>query len=359
MKKIFLDMYLDRNLGDDLFLHTILMRYPNHQFIIHRRSYKEFAQNYKNLKIDSLILKKILKRLNFVDGTRIFNKMAKKCDALIFLSGSYFMEDFVTEEIYQTRINLIKSFKNKNKPIYILGTNFGAYKTELFKKKHIELFKLCNDICFRDKYSYNLFSTLDNVRKANDVVLHLDIESSVFESEKIIGFSIINLKNRIDLNKYHDIYIRSIKKSIEVFIQKGYKCVLMSFCTNQGDKDAIEEVISLIGDDYKKSIEVFEYKNNLLEALDLISKFSGFIATRFHASILAIKFNIPLIPIIYNQKTKYVLDDLGLSYLSIDMDNLNLLYNEEYLNERFKVGNTVNYKSLNLQFEKLDNFLRE
>ena len=41
------------------------------------------------------------------------------------------------------------------------------------KRKNIlnfqeKIFKICTDICFRDKYSYNLFKDIENVRYAPD-----------------------------------------------------------------------------------------------------------------------------------------------------------------------------------------------
>ena len=65
---------------------------------------------------------------------------------------------------YYHRLKIVEEFEKKEKPVFILGANFGPYITQDFFDKYFFLFSKCHDICFRDSYSKELFKNLDNVR---------------------------------------------------------------------------------------------------------------------------------------------------------------------------------------------------
>jgi len=210
MKKIFIDAYTELNLGDDLFIKILCERYPNHLFyIVCRRKNAEAFLNIKNLKVlysfpylDSLAKKASLWQL-------LINNIAKKCDLVVNIGGSIFIEP----SKWKKHVNKYKTRLKINKPMYIIGSNFGPYKTEEFYKEYYHIFKNVTDICFRDEYSYKLFSKLSNTRLASDVVFTLNtanVELKNKENNYII--SVINLENRADLAKYKDKYERKIEE---------------------------------------------------------------------------------------------------------------------------------------------------
>ena len=51
MKKIFVDVYLAFNLGDDLFLDILAKKYPKAKFTVNYvgKDYDEFISNYNNI----------------------------------------------------------------------------------------------------------------------------------------------------------------------------------------------------------------------------------------------------------------------------------------------------------------------
>ena len=94
--------------------------------------------------------------------------------------------------------------------------------------------------------------------------------------------------------------------------------------------------------------------------INLISTFEIFVAARFHANILGLLLNICTIPIIYSDKTLNVLNDLSLGDTAVCMEDLNVIYDEDYINKRLKEGNIIDrriYES-NKQFEVLDKLLK-
>lgn len=363
MKRVFLDMYLQHNLGDDLFLHIIANRYPNCKFTINYcyNGYDRFLKNYKNIETRITLKNRIIRKLKVKDYINSVEDIAERNDALIFLSGSYFMEPCCGDNEYKRRKELIDAFRMKNKPVYILGSNFGPYSSEKFYQTWKKEFLRFEDICFREEYSYNIFKNLDNVRMANDIVLGLDVDKyRKNKKEKIVGFSIIDVNKKIDISEFYNSYIESTVKSIKTFIEKGYKCVLMSFCEIEGDLDVINKIINSLSQKEMEKVEIYEYKFNLEEAINLISSFEIFIAARFHASILGLLLNICTIPIIYSDKTLNVLKDLKLEEIAVKMKDLNCIYNEDYIERRLNQGNMLEkdfYKNNN-QFEKLDKLLK-
>lgn len=364
MKRVFLEMYLQHNLGDDLFLYIIAKRYPNCKFTIdyYDHDYKKFIGKFKNIETRVTLKNRILRKLKIRDYINNIEHIVSRNDVLVFLSGSYFMEPSHGKVVLDMRNKLIDAFKSEGKPVYILGTNFGPYKSQNFYNNYKELFKKCDDVCFRDEYSYNLFKKLKNVRKANDIVLGLDVDNykkNKKQKQKIVGFSIIDMENKIGMSQYGEDYINSTKKSIEMFIKKGYKCILMSFCEKENDLKIINKIISLVDNAVKDKIYIYEYKYDLEEAINLISIFDVFIAARFHANILGLLLDIPTIPIIYSKKTMNVLTDLGLKDIAIEMKDLKNIYNDIYIMKRIENGNRIDkkFKKMNNQFEKLDEIL--
>ncbi|MGL4912111.1 MAG: glycosyltransferase [Romboutsia sp.] len=351
VKKIFVCMYLVHNLGDDLFLDTLVKKYPYCQFTINYISsdYDNFISNYTNL--------------NRIVGVRDYNKIGLEYDAIIYIGGSLFQEVAISHSIYQTRMNIIDQFKKRNKPVFMLGTNFGPYSTNEFFDMYEDFLKGCYDTCVRDKYSYNLLNHLPNVRYAPDIALQSNFfeKHPAIKNSNTIGFSIMNFKKRDDLHVYHDKYVFSICESIKALIDLGYSCCLMSFCSLEGDMDTINEIKSKLSSKYLEHVSDYDYTNNLDESIKLISKFKLFVATRFHATIISLGLGVNVLPIVYNIKTLNVLKDLNLDKLAISVDNLDLLYDKTTLNSAF----TNNYFDKNINnnsihhFDKLSLFISD
>lgn len=365
MKKIFVDIYLAYNLGDDLFLDILSKKYPEAEFTVNYvgNDYDEFIEKYSNVKRREYTLyNKLLQKLKAKDTLTNYKKIAETYDAMIFIGGSIFRDESYHESLYKDRTTMVNEFKKLNKPIFILGANFGPYKRKSFLEDYKKLYEKCEDICFRDSYSYNLFKDMNNVRCQPDIAFQLDLDRFKNNNkENIIGFSIIDVNHKDGLSKYEKEYIDCIVKSINLLVSKGYRCCLMSFCEKEGDLKCINNIINILDSEIKKNIIVYEYKGDLEESFRLISKFKLFIASRFHANIIAQLLNIPVLPVIYSEKTLNMLKDINLDSIMISMDNLNDLYNEEILRKSF--NNLVNLSqvksSAQLQFNKLSAFIKE
>ena len=95
MKKIFLYAYDHVNLGDDLFIETIVNRYPDTEFYFWTdNENKKVFQEQMNLKIIDQDSGKI-KLLNKIRPSLVARYkvgIQKKCDAQVYIGGSIFME---------------------------------------------------------------------------------------------------------------------------------------------------------------------------------------------------------------------------------------------------------------------------
>lgn len=363
MKKIFVDIYLQFNLGDDLFLDILANKFPNCEFTVNYlgNNYDEFLTNYHNVKRRKYtLLNKIGQRLKLSDSITNYDKVAEEHDVLLFIGGSIFREEEYHHSLYQDRMKLVQEFKSREKAVFVLGANFGPYQSEAFLNDYNEFFKLCDDVCFRDLYSYHLFNSLPQVRYAHDIVFQMDVDKYKQKSnKKRVGFSIIDVRHKHGLSKNYVNYINSTVKSIETLVRNGYECCLMSFCEQEGDVKVINEIKAKLSSETLKKIFVYEYRGNLKEAITLIASFSLFIAARFHANILAILLDVGVMPVIYSEKTTNMLRDLKMDEVLVDMKNLHLQYDEAIIKMSFENKISLGSTKLNSeqQFKMLNMFL--
>lgn len=363
MKKIFVDVYLAYNLGDDLFVDILAKKFPNAEFTLNYvgDNYDKFIKNYENLSRRKYsLIDKINQKLKIKDTLYNYDKLAEEHDALIFIGGSIFREEEYYKSLLNDRIKLVQAFKSRNKKVFILGANFGPIKTQKFVEEYREFFKLCDDICFRDKYSYNIFKELNQVRYEPDIVFQLDISKKVAIKNDLVGFSIIEPNHKDGLAIYREEYIESNIKCIELLVDKGNKCCLMSFCKKEGDLSIANEIFNRLEQDIKEKVFIFDYCGDIEKAIQLISTFKLFIAARFHANIIGLLLNIPILPIIYSDKTSNMLNDLGFEGEVIYLKDINRITNERIIFNN-NLSYCLEYEKVNSinQFKNLNKFIKE
>ncbi|PDZ03261.1 transferase [Bacillus cereus] len=363
MKKVFVDIYLMFNFGDDLFLDILVKKYPNCYFTVNHlgSNYDQFISQYNNVsRRKYTLLNKIGQSLKLSDNITNYEKIAEEHDALLFIGGSIFREEAYHSSLYRDRMKMVMEFKRRKKLVFILGANFGPFKTEEFLDDYRNFFKLCDDVCFRDVYSYQLFEDLPHVRCASDIVFQMNIDEYKLDlSEERIGFSIIDTRHKQGLAYYYNDYISSTIKTIELLVSKGKKCYLMSFCEQEGDLDVIHTIQSRLSSKALDNMVIYKYRGNLKEAIEMMASFKLLIAARFHANILALLLGIGIIPIIYSQKTSNILKDIDFNGTLIDMGNLQLQYDEKVIDASidYKFNLETAIIKAKKQFEKIDVFL--
>ncbi|MCP3029187.1 polysaccharide pyruvyl transferase family protein [Halobacillus sp. A5] len=360
-KRILVNAYYNINLGDDLFLKVLFERYPNVQWelLTTKKKYELIFKEYKNVNlIKQSSLNVLVKKVRFY--RRLDNLLFYyfRYSAYVYIGGSIFMEGKGWEKFLKERMEVPLKFKKSKKPIFIIGANFGPFKDSYFINEHREYFKLFDDICFRDKYSYNIFSNEQNIRLAPDVIFGLK-NDSVSYKEKSVGFSIINLVNREGLKKYESQYKDKIVELIKRYIEKGFEVKLFSFCKKEGDLEAIKQIIESLRFKHRRKIKIVSYEGNIDNFLNEFKKCEIIFGSRFHSIILAFLFNQSVFPIIYSEKTYNILNDLEMtsnySYIR-DISKINV---EKIIDEvsRNKLINNNIFEKSKKQFKYLDKFV--
>ncbi|MBR4618654.1 MAG: polysaccharide pyruvyl transferase family protein [Bacilli bacterium] len=347
--KIFLNAYIQKNLGDDLFVKIITERYKNHEFIVPDKAKYLVEDNFsfyqQNDKINNIIKAFTLGRVS------IQNKTMKKADYSVSIGGSMYIE-----RNYKGLKKIIYSLLYVPKYDFIIGANFGPYKTTRFFRKYHNAFQKAKDVCLRDKYSYDLFKDIKHCRYAPDIIFSLDTSKFINKKSKRVIISVIDCTKRFQ-DTISKKYFTKIVEIINYYRKAGYKVCLMSFCKLEGDEEAIKKVLDML--DNKNNIETYFYDGNIDEALNKIGDSSIIVGTRFHANIIGLVFGKKVIPISYSDKTLNVLNDINYGNPIIDINNIDS-FDISDLDLKYKNSNLDIYqiKQQSLKhFCNLDNLL--
>ena len=336
--KIYVDAYLSKNLGDDLFINILTKRYPQHKFYAISKGEKGY--NTKNFKVYSnTYIFKILKKFQWEKC------LANHYDTVVTIGGSMFMERGDTNRDFSMG-------KNKR---YVLGINFGPYKTQEYYNNIYNMLSDVEDVCFRDKYSYNLFKELPNARQAADIVFSMDTSNIKITNRKRAIISIISPKDKID-EKYEEKYEEKMLELITFLIKKEYEICLMSFCKNENDEEEIEKIYNQIPENQKKKVEKYYYNGNIEEALNTIADSQLVVGGRFHANIIGLCLGKSILPVLYSDKTLHVLEDMQINTPIIDIRKLENFNIESIKDEDLTRHYNIEKQKEDAQrhFEKLD-----
>ncbi|MCQ9627000.1 polysaccharide pyruvyl transferase family protein [Cetobacterium somerae] len=361
MKKILIKAYAQLNLGDDLFIKMLCERYKDTEFYLFATPEYENLKGIEtnNLKIlyNNTFAKKILFRLGRKFG--VYNILedlkAKELDGVVNIGGSIFIENYFSKEDFKIRERNLEFGKN----YFILGANFGPYKSEAFKSMYHDFFKKCKDVCFRERYSYELFKDLENVRFGKDIVFSLKQETVA--KEDYVLFSIILPSARPGFSGIESEYFNRLKTLTLDIIKSGKKVKFMSFCQGEKDEEAIKKLLNMIPNEQHKYISKYFYRGDMNEALEILNKADSIVATRFHAMILGFVLKKPVFPIAYSKKMTNVLEDLEFKQNYASLENLQGLNFEKFKENEALSPNTLIRAAQDGErhFLKLDDFLSE
>ena len=316
MKKLFLYAYDRRNLGDDLFVEYIAGRYPDAQFYIWSGAENEAAYgsipNLRRIDPDSRVVR-LLRKLRPSLVARYRAWLENRCDAVAYIGGSIFMEYPNWETICTWW-----EYEAANRPFYVLGANFGPYHTEAYREKMQNIFRDCRDVCFRDKYSAGLFP--GTVRYAPDILFGYEMPRVEIRENRVF-VSAIDCTGRDeahDLSRFDESYVKNMAALLKTQLEQGKEITLASFCQAEGDERGIQKILRALGTE--ENIRVLRYDGtNRQEMVTALAEAGLVIGTRFHAVVLALAAERPVIPVLYSDKTKHMLQDMGFGGPVVDL----------------------------------------
>lgn len=315
MKKTFIYAYLAQNLGDDLMVRILCQRYPYIQFRIYAaKEYRKIFSDITNLQICSWEDRKAKFWDYFWEkvGNResgYWKMLIRLSYGVIHVGGSSFTQH---EDDFEELVQADERLRNLSKRLYVLGVNFGPYSNEEYYKRYDKLFSQYDGVTFRDQFSYKLFSHLQNVRLAPDIVFNYPVKIKRYKVKKQVLFSVIELKRRngkYALNQWCETYEVFIAKMAETVIEMGYQVVFIGFCKMQGDMDAIESIKGRISNGGNGNIESYCYSGDFEKCMKLFEESERIVGTRFHSIILGWLFQKKVLPIIYDDKTRNLMED--------------------------------------------------
>ncbi len=342
MKKIFLMAYVRKNLGDDLFIKMLTHKYPDCTFFMNvdTDTYIDYLQAIPNLKIS------VVNNLK----EELYNSDVSAYDAYIYIGGSIFIEPKNKTLYYNNFNDFIDKCKAHGKPFYYISCNFGPYSTQNYFDYSRKIFESCTDICFRDKYSYNLFKSISTVRYAPDFIFNYKKPHDKIISNSV-GISVIDLSIRQNLNISTEDYLDFLTTNISNYLKENKQVYLFSFCKYEGDETTINSLIERFPNE--KNIHAIKYNGNLDSFLDLYSQMEYAICTRFHSFVLSSLFRNKVYVLSYSSKIDNVLDDLNLDLPSVHLSSINK--NLELNLDNFKAANSENLNNaIELAQEQLD-----
>lgn len=330
MKKILVYAYLNKNLGDDLFIHMLAQRYPDHMFYVtKRKSYaRAVFKGYRNLKFSFFLemLDKLMKlEIRLQKSGRIkkdyfsafFKKYFMRFDAAVYITGSAFVQRKSGQAM--EGIDRLRKKKELSKRFFLIGANFGPYEDAAFRNGYNEVFSSLDDSCFRDTYSVTELGAAENKRYAPDIVFNLDPTPYLCKSEqKNILVSVIDCERfgrPVPLKKQRVAYETKVAQICKKLHEKGYRITLMSFCDMQKDDASCRRIANRIRNDIQVDVDLYSYNGNMTEALKKFAQADGIIASRFHAMILGWVFGKTVLPLVYDHKMETVIRDFDFSGL--------------------------------------------
>lgn len=332
---IYLMAYARNNLGDDLFTRMLISKYPNVNFDIDIEDikYSESLKNIKNITVNN--------------RKRDFNNIdIEKYSAIVYIGGSIFMENRNGMQKLEELNKFIKNAKNKNVPFFYISSNFGPYITNKYLELAKDTFSYCEDVCFRDRYSYNLFRNITTARYAPDLILSYNISDNKVEMQKdTVGISVIDLKARDNIKDFESGYLEMLKNNIEDYQSFGKKVYLFSFCKYEGDEDTIDKVLNIVNN--KENIEIVKYNGNIEAFLNIYSKMEYMLSTRFHSMILSARLKQKVLVLSYSDKIDNVIEDMKFPF-EIRRFNKNLN------KEKFKLSQFREVKDISIKEKQLE-----
>ena len=137
--------------------------------------------------------------------------LSKLSHAVVHIGGSIFIEPKRWDS---------NDYRLPKAARFYLGSNFGPYRTEFFLENVERRLSIAKDVCFRDTYSYKLFSHLHNVRYAPDIMFGYSNYPDSCPGE-YLGISLLDLEHRGALAQVEKPYFDFLSRVIAHYYQKG------------------------------------------------------------------------------------------------------------------------------------------
>ncbi len=366
MRQVYVNGYWRGNLGDDLFLRMLTARYPDVAFHIHAvRRYRAWFRDRPNLLVHATdwMVSPFGRRLDVVlrritrDRTGLEELAKRRClrgtDAFVVLGGSVFIETAQWIRKYR----LYRDARRRVPFLCVLGANFGPWRTDLFLSSFREIFRACDDVCFRDHASLALFPQAPACRVAPDLVFALDVPAG--QRSKTLALSIRSMAGGMGLAAWCEPYQRKMAELVHVAVGRGYGVDLLAFCPFERDEEAAADLLDRLAPADRVHVRCHAYHGDIDAMLSVLAAAERIVATRFHAMVLGFCLNRPTLPVAYSDKMTQTMREIGYDGPCVPLAEIGALDPEAVFS--LPADNRLDLASLRRgaqrHFERLDAYL--
>lgn len=301
---IILDAFFDNNFGDDLFITTVLHRYPKDSFYVFwnkvHPAVMERTGDYPNLKI-------------LPGNCLLMDDMA--FDGYVMVGGDVFMN----WGDYSRRIAMMRAVKNSGGFVALQGFSLYEEYCEQTVNDLRTIMALADVIVPRDNASADrlerMIPDIQLVRSA-DMAFTARYDAAPAKSGDILGVAPRRKYMAEDAN--HADYCASMAAIIDGWLDAHPDGIarFLAFSTGEfDDGDVSREIIGCMK--HGSRTEIAEHRGGMDTFLGKLRTCTAMLPTRFHALVFALIYSIPFVPVTYEVKLHQLLDELGYTGLRL------------------------------------------
>lgn len=303
--KILLDAYFDNNFGDDLFVSTILSRYPQAQFYV--------LWN----KVHPQVLQRAWRFPNLVilpEDCELQSKIP--FDAYVMIGG-----DVLPDGIdYTKRIERMQAVKQSGGFVAMLGFSLYSSYGDQTRKDLQKMAMLADDIVARDKYSAQRFQMLvpeADVVASTDMAFTLkDINDTlavaVVHESKVPILGVAPRRKLYSTQEEYQTYVQAMAAVADQWLKLNANGMVRFLAFSGGEyNDSITSTDIIDAMEANQQTEVVAYTGDITAFQSSIQECSALLPTRFHAMVFALLYDIPFVAVPYEAKSTQLLDEIG------------------------------------------------
>jgi polysaccharide pyruvyl transferase WcaK-like protein len=277
------------------------------------------------------VLRNIKRELTFLRQAR---KFVKDIDLLLITGSNQFLDNFGGAWGFPyTLLKWTLLAKSTNTKVAFISVGAGPLTLPLsFKMLNIALQK-ADYVSYRDEGSKALIEGKININASiyPDIAHSLGIKptSKIIKENEPLTIA-INPMPVYDSRYWHEPneekfqgYITKTTELCMVILTQGH--TLNLFSTQSKDEDVIDDIIAKLGKhiefvQWEASIRISKNKQ-VSELIQTIDNADLVVATRFHATVLPLQLNKPVLGICYYRKAAELLDDVGLNNYHVNIND--------------------------------------
>lgn len=251
-------------------------------------------------------------------------------DLVIQVGGSFLIDLYGIHQFEHILLSRLAGVR-----ILLLGHSIGPFERKGFKRLARSHLSQVDSIILREDESLSLYKSIaqniSNVKLAGDAAWLLkDFNSSrPIPTEKVVAFTARDLgpfAKRLGVTQ--DQYELLLARFLDRVAGQGFRILGMATCTPLDGYDKDDRVVAsrVIDRMAMKHLASIIDKNDQSdeEFMDTVQGCSLIIGTRLHSCIMAMSRGVPALAILYEHKSLGVLKRLGLSYMSVKIQDLGL-----------------------------------